>query len=76
MKTTIFEQAELVKVEEVDKPTIQADDDVIIRVVRASVCGSDLWSYANGDEKPAHSINDGHEADRNCGSNWFGHYDC
>ncbi len=62
MKATIFEQSELVQVEDVDKPTIQADDDVIIRVVRASVCGSDLWSYANGDEKPAHSINDGHEA--------------
>ena len=51
MKSAIFEKAGLMTVEEVAKPTLQADDDVIIKVVRACVCGSDLWSYANGDEK-------------------------
>ncbi len=36
-------------------------DDVIIRVVRACVCGSDLWSYRNPDIKSGHK-NSGHEA--------------
>lgn len=62
MKATIFEKAGLVDVQEVDKPTLQADDDVIVRIVRTCVCGSDLWAYAHGDNKDAHSINDGHEA--------------
>ena len=57
-----LKKAGLMTVEEVAKPTLQADDDVIIKVVRACVCGSDLWSYANGDEKAAHSENSGHEA--------------
>ena len=62
MKSTIFEKAGLVSVQEVDKPTLQSDDDVIVRIVRTCVCGSDLWSYAHGDDKAAHSINEGHEA--------------
>ncbi len=51
MKTAIFEKAGLMTIEEVPKPQLQADDDVIIKVVRACVCGSDLWAYANGDKK-------------------------
>ena len=62
MKSAIFEKAGLVTVEEVAKPSLQADDDVIIKGVRACVCGSDLWSYAHGENKEAHSVNDGHEA--------------
>lgn len=62
MKSTIFEKAGLVSVQEVDKPTLQSDDDVIVRIVRTCVCGSDLWSYAHGDDKAAHLINEGHEA--------------
>ena len=62
MKAAVFEKAGQMAVEEVEKPTIQASDDVIIRVVRACVCGSDLWSYKEGDEKEAHSTNSGHEA--------------
>ncbi len=62
MKTTIFEKAGLVTVQDVEKPKLQAEDDVIIKVVRACVCGSDLWSYAHGDNKEAHSENTGHEA--------------
>lgn len=62
MKTAIFEEAGKMQVYDVEKPQLQADDDVIIKVVRACVCGSDLWSYANGDDKEAHSENSGHEA--------------
>lgn len=45
MKTTIFVEAGKVETREAPKPVIKADDDVILRVVRACVCGSDLWSY-------------------------------
>lgn len=62
MKATIFHKAGLVGVEEIPKPIIQEADDVIIKVIRACVCGSDLWAYSHGDNKEAHSINDGHEA--------------
>lgn len=62
MKTAIFEKAGSMIIEEVNKPTLQAADDVIIKIVRACVCGSDLWSYSHGDDKAAHSVNSGHEA--------------
>ena len=42
MKSAIFQKAGLMAVEEVAKPSLQAPDDVIIKVVRACVCGSDL----------------------------------
>ena len=62
MKSAIFEKAGQMIIEEVEKPSLERDDDVIIKVVRACVCGSDLWSYAHGDDKAAHSENSGHEA--------------
>lgn len=51
MKTTIFVEAGKVEAREAPKPVIKADDDVILRVVRACVCGSDLWSYRGQDGK-------------------------
>lgn len=45
MKKAVFEKVGQMKIEDVAKPTIQKDDDVIIKVVRACVCGSDLWAY-------------------------------
>ncbi|WP_461212795.1 zinc-dependent alcohol dehydrogenase family protein [Lacticaseibacillus sp. GG6-2] len=62
MKNTIFVKPGQVAIEQVAKPTIQAPDDVIIRVVRACVCGSDLWGYRGLDQTPEHSQNSGHEA--------------
>lgn len=62
MKTTVFEKAGKVAIENVDKPAIQADDDAIIKVVRTCVCGSDLWAYRGLEDKAAHSTNSGHEA--------------
>lgn len=62
MKAAIFEHAGKMVVEDVAKPQIQAPDDVLIKVIRTCVCGSDLWSYKEGDQKQAHSMNDGHEA--------------
>ena len=44
MKSAIFEKAGQMIVEDVAKPTLQADDDVIIKVVYAFFCGWDvLW---------------------------------
>lgn len=62
MKTAVFEKAGKVGIENVDKPTIQANDDAIIKVVRTCVCGSDLWAYRGLEEKAKHSENSGHEA--------------
>lgn len=62
MKTAVFEKAGKVGIENVDKPTIQANDDAIIKVVRTCVCGSDLWAYRGLEEKTEHSENSGHEA--------------
>lgn len=62
MKSTVFIKPGEVAVEEVEKPTLQQKDDVIIRVLNACVCGSDLWSYNGVNEKEAHSQNNGHES--------------
>ncbi|MDQ0222681.1 zinc-binding dehydrogenase [Streptococcus moroccensis] len=62
MKTAIFEKAGQIGIAEVVKPSLQADDDVIIKIVRSCVCGSDLWAFSHGDDKEAHSVNSGHEA--------------
>lgn len=43
-------------------PKIQQDDDVIVKLVRSSVCGSDLWSFTGKDSKAHDSDNSGHEA--------------
>ena len=57
--------AEFVKVGEmkiVDRPMseIEKDDDVIIKVIRTCVCGSDLWQYRGLDQAEGHE-NSGHE---------------
>lgn len=62
MKSAVFMKPGQMVIEDIAKPTIEADDDVIIRVVRTCVCGSDLWAYRGLEDKPAHSENSGHEA--------------
>mgnify|MGYP003361821159 FL=1 len=62
MKSTVFMKPGQVVLEEIEKPTVQAADDVIIHVVRTCVCGSDLWSYRGLEPKAEHSENAGHEA--------------
>lgn len=49
------------EVHEVEKPTIQKSTDAILKIVRACVCGSDLWWY-RGIANREHGSLVGHEA--------------
>lgn len=62
MKSTLFVKPGEVTIKDIEKPIIQADDDVIIHVVRTCVCGSDLWAYRGLEDKEPNSENTGHEA--------------
>ena len=45
MKAAIFVEPGKMAVEEVPKAALQQDDDIVIRMVRTCVCGSDLWFF-------------------------------
>src|SRR3954453_17904407 len=45
MRATIMDGTHDVRVENVPDPSIVEPTDAIIRVVRACICGSDLWPY-------------------------------
>ena len=61
MRATLMHQAGDVRIETVPDAAIRQPTDAVIRVVRASICGSDLWPYndmpAGGAARPM-----GHEA--------------
>ncbi|MDO4909836.1 MAG: alcohol dehydrogenase catalytic domain-containing protein [Corynebacterium sp.] len=61
MRAARFTGLRTIEVQDVPKPEIQDPKDVVIRVVRTCVCGSDLWWYR---EEPAAGTNApcGHEA--------------
>ena len=59
MKKAFLEGKGQIIVKDAPKPKIEKDDDVILKLVRASVCGSDLWFYRGID--PATNDNSGHE---------------
>lgn len=61
MKSAVYTKAGQVGLASIERPQIIEADDVIIRVVRACVCGSDLWRYRNPETKAGHK-NSGHEA--------------
>ncbi|MDD6407227.1 MAG: alcohol dehydrogenase catalytic domain-containing protein [Lactobacillus equicursoris] len=61
MKASVFLKAGELAVKEVPKPEIDGEDQAIIRVVRSSVCGSDLWWFRGISNRPANSLT-GHEA--------------
>ncbi len=62
MKKAFFASKGQMELKDVDKPTIQQPDDVIIKVLQACVCGSDLWNFRGINPVEAHSENSGHEA--------------
>ena len=45
MRATVFHAPRDVRVETVPDPKIEAPGDVLVRVVYACICGSDLWYY-------------------------------
>lgn len=61
MQATIFKGKGKIMVEERPKPAIQKSDDAVVRVLRACVCGSDLWWYRGIEEREADTTT-GHEA--------------
>ena len=61
MKAAIFVQPGEMAVQEVAKPTIQKPTDAILKIVRAYVCGSDLWWF-RGIGNWEHGSLTGHEA--------------
>ncbi|HSR84656.1 MAG TPA: alcohol dehydrogenase catalytic domain-containing protein [Streptosporangiaceae bacterium] len=60
MRATLIYGAEDVRVEDVPDPRIQEPTDAVVRVLRAAICGSDLWPYRS---RPATDTGDpiGHE---------------
>lgn len=61
MRATVMYGAGDVRVEDVPDPSIKESTDAIIRVTRASICGSDLWPYGSMEPNEAGQIM-GHEA--------------
>ena len=61
MKAAIFVEPGKMAVEEVPKAMLEQDDDIVIRVVRTCVCGSDLWFFRGLSGQAAHS-QVGHES--------------
>jgi Threonine dehydrogenase and related Zn-dependent dehydrogenases len=61
MKSAVFIEPGKMEVKEFNKPTIQKPTDAIIKIVRACVCGSDLWWYRGISKRESGSLV-GHEA--------------
>ena len=61
MRATVMYRAGDVRIENVPDPKIEEPTDAILRVVRASICGSDLWPY-NSMEPSEAGQSMGHEA--------------
>jgi len=61
MKTAVFAEPGKMVVQELPKPTIKNPTDAVLKIVRACVCGSDLWWY-RGISKRALNSPVGHEA--------------
>ena len=61
MKAAVFVEPGRIEVHTVPRPTIEKPRDAIVRIVRACVCGSDLWWY-RGISKRAQGSLVGHEA--------------
>ena len=61
MKALVYEGPYDIRVEEKDRPEIQAPDDIILRVTTTAICGSDLHLYHGAIEslKPGQTL--GHE---------------
>lgn len=61
MKAAVFVEPGKMEVREVARPQLEKDTDAIIRIVRACVCGSDLWWFRGISKREANTLV-GHEA--------------
>ena len=61
MRATVMHGAGDVRIESVPDATLKEPTDAVIRVTRASICGSDLWPYASMQPSEA-GQSMGHEA--------------
>ncbi len=55
MKAAYFVKKGLVEAKEVEDATVEQDTDAVIRVIRACVCGSDLWWFRGISDQPSGS---------------------
>ncbi|MCI1901648.1 MAG: alcohol dehydrogenase catalytic domain-containing protein [Bifidobacteriaceae bacterium] len=62
MKSVVYVEKGEVETREFPTPQIQDPGDAIIKVVRACVCGSDLWWFRGLSAVPASGTIEGHEA--------------
>src|SRR4051812_40351908 len=60
MRATIMPKAHDVRIADVPDATIQQPTDAVIRIIRACICGSDLWPYNGGPNVEGQRM--GHEA--------------
>lgn len=61
MRAAVMYKAGDVRIEDVPDPTINEPTDAVIRVTRASICGSDLWPYGSMEASDTGQVM-GHEA--------------
>lgn len=61
MKAAVFKGLDKMEVHEVDRPTIEKPTDAVLKIVRACVCGSDLWWF-RGISNRQTGTTTGHEA--------------
>jgi threonine dehydrogenase-like Zn-dependent dehydrogenase len=61
MRATVMYEAGDVRIENVPDPKLVEPTDAIIRVIRACICGSDLWPYKNMEHSDVGRVM-GHEA--------------
>lgn len=60
MRATVIHAPHDIRVEEVPDAAIQRPEDAVVRVLRACICGSDLWAYrGEAERQPGQRI--GHE---------------
>ena len=60
MRATIMPKARDVRIDNVPDAAIKHPSDAIIRIIRACICGSDLWPYNGGPNVEGQRM--GHEA--------------
>ncbi|VDG25223.1 Zn-dependent alcohol dehydrogenase [Lactobacillus sp.] [Lactiplantibacillus mudanjiangensis] len=60
MKTAFFVEPGKVEAQDLPKATVKKPTDAVLKIVRACVCGSDLWWYRGLSKREPSPV--GHEA--------------